>query len=146
MQLLKLMGDITLQDLEEKHPNIQPGKGEAALLLLLCIYIAVVSIYNLYIFHADDFRSGCIKKIRRIYTDLLAQSGARNLRVIQQEPKTQFSNELQSNQHVALCRLHLLEELMELQEGQASALMHKVRQPQCSAKTSHTNNFSVVVH
>lgn len=39
MQLLKLLGSITLQNLEEKHPNVQPGKGDDALLLLLRIYI-----------------------------------------------------------------------------------------------------------
>lgn len=127
MQLLKLLGSITLQNLEEEHPNVQPGKGEDALLLLLRIYIRF-TIRNLHVFHADDFRSGCIKKLRQIYTDLLAQNGAQNPTVIQQEPKTQLSNELQSKQQVALCHLHLLVELMELQEVQASALMHKVSQ------------------
>lgn len=30
LQLLQLLGGITLQDLQEKHPNAHPGKGEAA--------------------------------------------------------------------------------------------------------------------
>lgn len=87
--------------------------------------------------------------MRQFYTDLLVQNGARNHLVIQQEPKTQLSNELQSKQRVALCRLHLLEELMELQEVQASALMHKVSQGNHSVPSKRPtliNGFSVFVH
>lgn len=119
-QLLKVLGSITPQDLEEKHPK-----------------------------HADDFRSGCIQRLRQIYADLLAQDGARRPRVNQQELKTQPGNELQSKQRVALCRLHLLEEVMELQEVQASALMHKVSRGHRSVPSQHPtliSGFSVFVH
>lgn len=125
MQLLQLLGGITLQDLQEKHPNAHPGKGEAHLLLFLAYWFPI---QNLHIFHADDLRNGCVKKLRQIHADLLAQNAAREPPVHQRGPKTQPSNELRSKQQVALCSLHLLEELMELQEVQASALMHKVSQ------------------
>lgn len=48
MQLLTLLGSITLQDLEENYPKVHAGKGEAALLLLLCVLIAVVSCLLVY--------------------------------------------------------------------------------------------------
>lgn len=70
------------------------------------------AIPNDHIFRADDLRSGCMKELRRIYTDMLAQN--------QMDTGTRLRNGL------ALSRLHILEELLELQEVQAAALMHAV--------------------
>lgn len=130
-QLLKLLGSVTLQDLEEKPPNVLPGQGGVPLSPrrpINCCRFSLAHFLTCDMCPAEDFRNGCVKKLKQIYTDLLEQNGARKPLDLQQEPGAQRSNELQSRQRVALCRLHLLEELMELQEVQASALMHNVSQ------------------
>lgn len=117
-QLLQLLGGITLQDLQEKHPVVHPGKGDAASSTGCCFscFLVFPTQHICTFFHADDLRSGCVEKLREIYADLLAQKDG--------GPSSWPRPERQ----VALCSLQLLEELMELQEVQASALMHKVSQ------------------
>lgn len=133
IQLLKLLHGVSLQDLQEPEPRVPLKEGKSV--LSLCCLSLLVSFSP--VFYADTpsdavLRNGCIKKLRQIHTNLVTQTSAQNPSINQHNPKVEASHELWSQHQLELCYLVLLEELIELQEIQASqiltALVHKVSQ------------------
>lgn len=133
IQLLKLLRGVSLQDLQEPEPRVALKEGKSVLsLFCLCLLVSLSPV-----FYADTpsdavLRNGCIKKLRQIHADLVTQTRAQTPSVNQHNPKMEASRGLWSQHQLELCYLVLLEELIELQEVQASriltVLIHKVNQ------------------
>lgn len=131
IQLLKLLRGFSLQDLQEPEPRVALKEGKSV--LSLCCLSLLVSVSP--VFYADTpsdavLRNGCVKKLRQIHANLVTQTRAQTPSINQHNPKMEASHRLWPQHQLELCYLVLLEELIELQEVQASliltVLMHKV--------------------
>lgn len=118
---------------KNQNPGYLSKRVSLSYLSAVCLYWFLLALF----FYADTpsdaiLRNGCIKKLRQIHTNLVTQTRAQTPSINQHNPKMEASHGLWSQHQLELCYLVLLEELIELQEVQASriltALIHKVSQ------------------